>query len=71
MMRQHFSFTKPLFGDIYTNWRLSSFPTQHLIAPDPQPSQDKRWAISHRPDSIMDDRPDVGLVVEDIIDRIS
>ena len=43
-------------------------PTQHLIAPIPQPSRDNRWVSSLRFDPIVDDPTDVGLVVEDILD---
>ena len=47
---------------------LSSVPTQHLIAPIPQPSRDDRWVSSLGFDPIVDDTTDVGLVVEDILD---
>ena len=47
---------------------LSSAPTQHLIAPIPQPSRDDRCVNSLRFDPIVDDPTDVGLVVEDILD---
>ena len=50
------------------NCPLSSVPTQHLIAPVPQPSRDDRWVSSLGFDPIVDDPTDVGLVVEDILD---
>ena len=59
---------KPIFGDISTKALLSSAPTQHLIAPIPQPSRDNRFVSSLRFDPIVVDPTDVGLVVEDILD---
>ena len=65
-LRQHLDSAKPLFGIF-----LSSVPTQHLIAPIPQPCRDDRCVSSLRFDPIVDDPTDVGLVVEDVLDRHS
>ena len=62
-LRQHLNSAKPIFGIF-----LSSGPTQHLIAPIPQPCRDDRCVNSLRFDPIVDDPTDVGLVVEDILD---
>ena len=67
-LRQHFSSAKPISGIFLRIDPLSSVPTQHLIAPIPQPSRDNRWVSSLRFDSIVDDTADVGLVVEDVLD---
>ena len=67
-LRQHSSSAKPISGIFLRIVPLSSVPTQHLIAPIPQPSRDDRGVSSLGFDPIVDDPTDVGLVVEDILD---
>ena len=55
-LRQHLDSAKPIFGIF-----LSPVPTQHLIAPIPQPSRDDRCMSSLGLDPIVDDPTDVGL----------
>ena len=63
-----FHLSSPYSGYFLRIDPLSSVPTQHLIAPIPQPSRDDRFVSSLRFDPIVDDTTDVGLVVEDILD---